>query len=154
MAPLYVYVPDPNVVRAANTPSVPIFINANKVAFSPAIPPKLQNKGLEPFMEYLQSHPLRYALSDIVDPFFPAHVWEFYSTCLFNPKTYSLNGTIVGGTQAISITPTTVLNALRLPVLQAYPEHPSEAECKSVLPSIGYDISLHGTRNGSQFVLR
>ena len=74
MAPLYVYVPDANTVRAPNTPTTPIIITANNVVFSPAIPPKLQNKGLEQFVDYLQSHPLKYALSDIVDPFLPAHI--------------------------------------------------------------------------------
>ena len=116
--------------------------NANIVAFSLVTPPKLQNNGLELFMDYLYSHPLWYALSDIADPFLLAHVCEFYYTCTFDPATHSLNGTIAGGTKAIYITPTTVRNALRLPVLQAYLEHPSEAECKSVLPSIGYNLTF------------
>ena len=128
MAPLYVYVLDSNVVRAPNTPTSPIIITANNAALSPAIPPKLQNKGLEPFMDYLQSHPLRYALSDIADPFLPAHICEFYYSCTFDPATHSLNGTITGGTEAITITPTTIRNSLRFPVLQAYPEHPTEAK--------------------------
>ena len=96
-------------------------------------------------MDYLQAHPLRYALSDIPNPFLPAHVCEFYYTCTYNPDTRSLNGTIAGGTQAITINLTTVRNALRLPILPNYPEHPSEAECKVVLPSIGYDVALQGT---------
>ena len=150
MAPLYVYVPTPNAVRAPNTISSPIVINANNVAFSPAIPSKLQNQHLEPVMEYLQSHPLRYAHSDIVDPFFPAHVCEFYYTCNFNSGT----GTITDDAQAISITQTTVRNALRLPVFQAYPNNPSDDDCKDILPTIGYDLSLQGSRNGSQFFLR
>ena len=45
-------------------------------------------------------------------------------------------------------------NALRLPILHEYPEHPDETECKAVLPSIGYDLTLQGSRNGTKFVLR
>ena len=137
MAPLYVYVQSPNVVRAPNTPTAPIVINGNNVAFSPKIPSKLQNQGLEPFMEYLQSHPLRYALSDVADPFFAAHVCEFYYTCMLNSDTQTLQGTIADGTQAISITRTTVCNALRLSVLQANPDNPSEVDYKDILPQLG-----------------
>ena len=85
MAPLYVYVPDPNDVRAPNTPTAPIIINANNVAFSPTIPPKLQNQGLEQFMDYLSSHPLRYALFDIVDPFFRCTFVNFITPALSTP---------------------------------------------------------------------
>ena len=82
MAPLlFVYVLDPNVVRAPNTPTTPIIITGNNVAFSPVIPTKLQGEGLEDFMAFLESHPLRYALSDIPDPFLPNHMCEFYYTC-------------------------------------------------------------------------
>ena len=70
MAPLYLYNPDPNAVRAPNTPTTPIIITANNLIFSAVIPPKLHHG--KKFMDYLQSHPLRYALSDIPDPFLPA----------------------------------------------------------------------------------
>ena len=153
VSPLFVYVPVPNVIRAPNNPFTPIIITANNVAFSPIIPTKFQGEGLEDFMEYLESHPLRYALSDIPDPFLPNHICEFYYTCTYDQNTRTLNGTIAAGTQPVSISPTTVRNALRLPILQVYPDSPSEAQCKAILPRIGYNVELQGTRNGTQFVL-
>ena len=152
--PLFVNVADPNVVRAPNTPSTPVIITGNNVTFSPVIPSKLQGEGLEDFMAYLQAHPLRYALENIPEPFLPNHICEFYYTCTYNPDNHTLNGKIAAGTQPVSISPTTVRNALQLPILQVYPDHPSEADCKAILPRIGYDVALQGTRIGTQFVLR
>ncbi|KAL4557118.1 hypothetical protein LXL04_035288 [Taraxacum kok-saghyz] len=94
IAPLYVHVPIDNVVHAPNTPNVTIIINAHNVAFSPSIPKKLQDQGLEPFMEYFTSHPLRYALSDAATPFLPKHVCEFYYSCSFNADTLALQGSL------------------------------------------------------------
>ena len=146
---MYVYVPTPNVVRAPNTPTAPIVINENNVIFTPAIPKKLQDLGLEPLMEYFQSHPLRYALSNVATPFLPRHVNEFNYSCVFNTETQTLQGTIADGDHVISITPTTVRNALCLPILSAYLDNPTDAECKAILPSIDYDVALQGVRNGT-----
>ena len=151
--PLFVYIPAPAVVRAPNTPSTPIIITSNNVAFSPFIPEKLRGQGLEDFMRFLQAHPLRYALCDVPDPFLPQHICEFYYSCHFNPVTRTIHGTIAAGTQNITITPSTIRNALRLPIFHEYPDNPSEAECKDSLPLIGYNIALQGTRN-EKFVLR
>ena len=93
-------------------------------------------------MAYLQAHPLRYAFADIPDPFLPNHICEFFYTCTYDPNTHTLNGTIAAGTQQISISPTTIRNALCLPILQVYPENPSEADCKAILPRIGYNVAL------------
>ena len=57
--PLFVYVHAAVVVRAPNTPSTPIIITSNNVAFTPIIPDKLQDQGLEDFMRFLEAHLLR-----------------------------------------------------------------------------------------------
>ena len=150
--PLFVYVPPAAVVRAPNTPTTPLIITSNNVAFSPIVPEKLQDQGLEEYLQFLQSHPLRYALAEL-PPFFPNHICEFYYSCTFDPATRTLNGTIASGTQPITISPSTIRNALRLPIFHEYPNHPTEAECRAILPLIGYDITRQGTRN-ENFVLR
>ena len=96
--PLFVYLPSTAVVRAQNTPTTPIIITSNNVAFSPIVPEKLQDQGLDEYLQFLQAHPLRYALSEIPDPFLPTHICEFYYTCTFNPDTRTLQGTIAAGT--------------------------------------------------------
>ena len=151
--PLFVYIPAPAVVRASNTPTTPIIITSNNVAFNPFIPEKFQGQGFEEFMRFLQAHPLRYALSEVPDPFLPNHICEFYYSCSFNPTTRTINGTIAAGTQNISISPSTIRNALRLPIFTDYPAHPTEAECRLTLPLIGYNLALQGTRT-EKFVLR
>ena len=151
--PVFVYVPSPAAVRAPNTPTSPIIITSNNVAFSPFIPEKLQDQGLEAFMQFIDAHPLWYAFSDIPNPFYPNHICEFYYTCTYDSDTRSINGTIAAGTHNISITPSTIRNALRLPIFFEYPAPPNETECRAILPEIGYNLALQGTRN-EKFVLR
>ena len=104
-------------------------------------------------MRFLGAHPLRYALSEIPNPFLPNHICEFYYSCTYDQEIRTINGTIAAGTQHISISPSTIRNALRLPIFHEYSDNPTEADCKAVLPLIGYDITLQGTRN-EKFVLR
>ena len=150
--PLFVYVPPDAVIRAPNTPSTPLIITSNNVAFSPFIPDKLQDQDLEVFLDFLQAHPLRYAFADI-PTFYPKHICEFYYSCTFNPQTRSIHGTIAAGTQHVIISPATIRNALRLPIFHEYPPHPDEAECRTSLPIIGYNLALQGTRS-EKFILR
>ena len=151
--PLFVYIPSPTAIRAPNTPTTPIIITTNIVAFNPFIPEKLQGLGLEAFMRFINAHPLRYAFSDYPDPFYPHHICEFYYTCTFDPNTRSINGTIAAGAHNISITPSTIRNALRLPIFFEYPTPPTETEYREILHVIGYNLALQGTRN-EKFVLR
>ena len=67
----------------------------------------------------IQSNPLRYAFADI-PTFYPNHVCEFYYSCTFNPDIRSLQGTIAAGTQQVTISPSTIRNALRLPIFHKY----------------------------------
>lgn len=78
MAPvLFAYVLATNVVKAPNTLVSPIVIKVNNVPFIDTIPLQHQDSVIEDFVEYLKCCPLRYALSDIPDPFFPKQVCEF-----------------------------------------------------------------------------
>ncbi|KAL4590854.1 hypothetical protein LXL04_003798 [Taraxacum kok-saghyz] len=150
--PLYVFVPPAAVVKAPNTPTAPLIITSNNVAFSPVIPDKLQDQGLEVFLHFLQAHPLRYAFADI-PTFYPKHICEFYYSCTFNPQTHSIHGTIADGTQHVIITPAIIRNAVRLPIFHEYPPYPNEAECIASLPLISYNLARQGTQN-ENFTLR
>ena len=89
----------------------------------------------------------------IPNPFYPNHICEFYYSCSYNPDTRTINGTIAAGTQNVSTSPSTIRNALRLPIFFEYPAPPTETECRAILPQIGYNLALQGTRN-EKFVLR
>ncbi|KAL4586416.1 hypothetical protein LXL04_011052 [Taraxacum kok-saghyz] len=152
VAPLFTFVPNDAVDRAANTPSTPIYITTNNVAFTPIIPDSLQDQGLEVYLQFIQSHPLRYAFTEI-PLFLPKHICEFYYSCTYDASSYTVNGTIADGQQQVTISPSTFRNALRLPIFHDYPPHPSDAECRTSLPRIAYNLALQGTRS-EKFILR
>lgn len=150
--PLFTYIPSDAVAIAPNTPTTPIYITTTNVAFTPIIPDSLQDQGLEPYLQFIQSHPLRYAFTEI-PLFLPQHICEFYYSCTYDPTAHTLNGTIADGQQPVTISPSTIRNALRLPIFNEYPPHPTDTECRTSLPVIGYNLALQGTRS-EKFVLR
>lgn len=122
MAPpssLYTYAPTPNFIKAAGNLDTPIVIMFNNVAFSPEIPKKYVNKGFKDLVAYLSACPLRYALSNVVDPFLLQHVCEFYYTFACNDVRV-IFGIIDDGNYPISTIGRDIQRALQPPVRDEY----------------------------------
>lgn len=75
---IFTFVPAANVIKFVNTPDNPIVVIANNVAFSDIIPPQHQDSGIKDFVNFFKIYPLRYALYDVPEPFFPQKVCKFY----------------------------------------------------------------------------
>ena len=138
--------------KAPNTPNK-VCIKSNNAAFSDVIPKNFINQGYEDFVNFLKSHPLRYALAATPTAFYPQHVCEFYYTCVHDSVRETLTGTIHGGTR-VSFNTAILRDALRLPVLDQYRPFPSDERCKGVLNAVNYDPSLEFSRAGKSVVLR
>ena len=148
MAPriIYTYTPSCHVTKAANTPDSPISIVANNVAFSTNIPSQFQNDELQDFVNYLSSCRLRYALADTPLFFYPKQVCEFYYSCTYSEATRLITGTVADDSRHVSISSADLRSALRLPLLETFSDPPIDAECKSLLPKLGYNEALQGNR--------
>ena len=149
---LYEFKPSALHIKAPNAPEN-IIIKPNNVAFSDVIQEKFQEKGYEPFVNFLKSHSLRYALCDIPTAFYPHHVCEFYYTCTYDEGTDTLTGTINIGTR-VSFNSTILRDALRLPIREEYRSIPKDATCRVALDRVNYDPSLEKKRAGTNVVLR
>ncbi|CAH1451858.1 unnamed protein product [Lactuca virosa] len=140
MAPnvvLYTYARKPNSIKVVRTLDTPIVIMPNNVAIFPKIQKSFQNKGFEDFANYLTTCPLCYYLSDVVDPFFPQHVFEFYYTSTFSSPGVIV-GTIGDGEYPISMSVTDDRITLRLPSQYEYFPFPSMDELHVVLEIFDY----------------
>ena len=149
---LYEFVPSALNAKAPNTPDN-IVIKPNNFAFSDVIPKQFRNQGYEDYVNFLKSHPLRYALADIPTAFYPQHVCEFYYTCVYDSVHETLTGTIHGGTR-VSFNASVLRDALRLPILEQYRSIPTDERCREILNAVEYDPSLELTRTGTNVVLR
>lgn len=127
-------------------PDTLIVIISNNVVFSLAIPQKIQNKGFEDFVTYLTTRPLCYDLANVVDPFLPQHVCEFYYTCTYYDTGVTIS-TIRDGEHTISMYVTDVRRALHLPIQNEYFPLPSMDECHVVLEKLDYDFNAQDNSN-------
>lgn len=94
--------------QGSTYPDTPIAIQANNVAYSNTIPPQHQNSSIEHFVEYLKCFPLRYALSDIPNPFFSKQVHDLYYSCSFDANAQTIFGTIGYGHSRVNMSPTLI----------------------------------------------
>ena len=107
---------------------------------------KIHNKGFEDFVTYLTTRPLCYDLANVVDPFLPQHVCEFYYTCTYYDTGVTIS-TIRDGEHTISMYVTDVRRALHLPIQNEYFPLPSMDECHVVLEKLNYDFNAQDNSN-------
>ncbi|CAI9270153.1 unnamed protein product [Lactuca saligna] len=108
------------VVPAPNSPPLPIYIKATNVVFNPDIPDVHRGLGLDDFVNFLASCPLRYAISDIPSEFFPEQICEFYYTATINDEKNAISGTIGRGRHSVFITADLLSAALSLPIFEPF----------------------------------
>ena len=95
------------------------------MAFSDEIPKQFENSGIEDFVNYVKSGPLRYAFWDFSNPFYPKKVCEFYYTYSVDNVALTIIKTIGDGKYRITIDVGSLRTALRLPRFESYTETPS-----------------------------
>ncbi|CAH1412095.1 unnamed protein product [Lactuca virosa] len=118
----------------------------NNVAFSPEILKKIRKKGFKDSVTYLTACPLLYAIVDVVDPFLPQHVCDFYYNSTYY-NTRVILGTIGDGDHTIRMNVTDDLRALSLPIKNEYFCLPSIDECRVVLENLNYDFDIQENHN-------
>ncbi|CAI9286777.1 unnamed protein product [Lactuca saligna] len=64
-----------NITKGPYAPDSTIIIQSTNVAFLDEISKQFTNSGIEDFVNYVKSCPLRYAFYDFLDPFYPKQVW-------------------------------------------------------------------------------
>ncbi|CAH1445431.1 unnamed protein product [Lactuca virosa] len=149
---LYTYEPTPNVIKAFSTLDSPIVIMSNDVAISTTIHEEFKDRRFEDFVFYLDVFPLYYALIDLVDPFLPQHICEFYYTSTYYEPVMII-GTIEDGQHIISMTVTNFLKALRLPIYDEYSDLPTDQESHIVLTKLGYGLTKQRNHDGNVYTL-
>lgn len=95
--PLYEFDPNANVVKDPHAHDSPIVIQANNVDFSDVIQKYFVSIGIEDFVNYVKSYPLRYAFWDFLNPFYPKQVCKFYYSCSVDSNAQTITGTILYG---------------------------------------------------------
>lgn len=143
-SPFYFYIPNDDAIKEDNTLNTPFLIFATNVEFSNDIPVNYLNRGSEAFVQFLKSHPLRYARANSVEFFLPQHVCEFSYTYTYDDQTDIIQGTICNGDHVIHLYVSILRDALCLPNLMNFLDSSSEKQWRKAIMKLGYDSFKQG----------
>ncbi|CAI9296815.1 unnamed protein product [Lactuca saligna] len=99
---LHEFNPNASIIKGSHTSYFTITIQPTNVAFSDEIPKQFTNSGIEDFVYYVKSCPLRYVLCDFPNPFYPKQVCEFYYSCFVDNDARTITGTIRDGQYTVT----------------------------------------------------